>query len=133
MTDAALDQQLDRSLSWLKDYWSAAPPAAEDVAAARSLIEAIERLRDTLREASAANESLRSRLEMSDRQRLGCCALLQAMPDGYLVTGADGSIREANPAAADLLAALVSQGVRVAPFGQVTSDLEEIFLRLTSE
>jgi ABC-2 type transport system ATP-binding protein len=36
-------------------------------------------------------------------------------------------------AAADLLAALVSQGVRIASFSQTTSDLEEIFLRLTSE
>jgi ABC-2 type transport system ATP-binding protein len=36
-------------------------------------------------------------------------------------------------AAADLLAALVSRGVRVASFSQTTSDLEEIFLRLTSE
>jgi ABC-2 type transport system ATP-binding protein len=36
-------------------------------------------------------------------------------------------------AAADLLAALVSQGVRVAAFSPVTSDLEEIFLRLTAE
>jgi len=36
-------------------------------------------------------------------------------------------------AAADLLAALVSRGVRVSSFGQVTSDLEEIFLRLTAE
>jgi len=51
---------------------------------------------------------------------------------------ADGDVLEVeflgdDQAAADLLAALVSQGVRVASFGQVTSDLEEIFLRLTSE
>jgi len=37
-----------------------------------------------------------------------------------------------NQDAADLLAALVSRGVRVASFSQVTSDLEEIFLRLTT-
>ncbi len=36
-------------------------------------------------------------------------------------------------AAAELLAALVSRGVRVASFAQLTSDLEEIFLRLTAE
>jgi ABC-2 type transport system ATP-binding protein len=36
-------------------------------------------------------------------------------------------------ASADLLAALVSRGVRVAAFSQVSSDLEEIFLRLTGE
>jgi ABC-2 type transport system ATP-binding protein len=34
-------------------------------------------------------------------------------------------------AAADLLNALVSKGVRLAAFGEVTSDLEEIFLQLT--
>jgi len=50
----------------------------------------------------------------------------------------DGDVLETeflgdDQAAADLLAALVTQGVRVASFGQVTSDLEEIFLRLTSE
>jgi len=51
---------------------------------------------------------------------------------------ADGDVLEVeflgdDAAAADLLAALVSQGVRVASFSQETSNLEEIFLRLTSE
>jgi two-component system cell cycle sensor histidine kinase/response regulator CckA len=103
MTDAALDQQVERSLSWLEEHWNTAAPAEEHAAAARSLTEVVDLLRTAYRQLLEGNESLRAGRDAAERERRGCCALLEAMPDGYLVTGSDGVIREANAAAADLL------------------------------
>lgn len=74
------------------------------------LADSLEELRTSLEELRVAeeelrqqNEELQSARETVEAERQRYQELFEFAPDGYLVTDADGTIREANRAAADLL------------------------------
>ncbi|MBD2065510.1 ATP-binding protein [Funiculus sociatus GB2-A5] len=74
------------------------------------LVDSLEELRTSLEELRVAeeelrqqNEELQSTRETVEAERQRYQELFEFAPDGYLVTDADGTIREANRAAADLL------------------------------
>ncbi len=87
---------------------------------------------DEIRRYATQGRMLRIRT-LSDRQEAE--AVLRDQPDVGKVYVANGSLEVEftgdDQAAADLLEALVSRGVRVLAFAEMTSDLEEVFLRLT--
>jgi ABC-2 type transport system ATP-binding protein len=94
---------------------------------------------EELRRHATGGRMLRVRV-LSDRQEAR--ALLRDQPgvgEIYVPYEAQGVVPDAlevefagdQEAAADLLRALLSEGVRVLEFTEITSDLEEVFLRLT--
>lgn len=105
MTNLAFDQQHDRAAAWLRELQDTEGTPTGALQAAQGLVDTMGTLRDAYAALAEAHEALRGEWESAERQRIGCCALLEAMPDGYLVTGLDGVIHEANAAAAEMLSA----------------------------
>lgn len=71
----------------------------------REIEEAVEELQVTEEELRASNESLETTQAQLEMERLRYVDLFHSAPDGYIVAGRDGVIREANRAAAALLGA----------------------------
>jgi ABC-2 type transport system ATP-binding protein len=87
---------------------------------------------DEIRRAAMQSKRLQVKV-LSDGD--GTEDILRALPGVGQIYGVNGSVEIEfagdDEAAADLLASLVMRGVRVVAFNEVTSDLEEVFLRLT--
>jgi ABC-2 type transport system ATP-binding protein len=87
---------------------------------------------DEIRQQVVETRTLRLRV-LSDRER--AIEILKGQPGVGEIYPGDGTLEVeflgGEDAAADLLANLVSAGVRLAAFSEDLSDLEEIFLRLT--
>src|SRR5687767_2891528 len=78
------------------------PPADQKQLAATldELLTALEELQVTEEELRQQNEELAAAREAVERERQRYLELFEFAPDGYLVTDPDGTIREANRAAA---------------------------------